>query len=105
VLLLDEPTRGMDYETKQLLIDNLKRRCREGAAVVLASHDVELVASCADRIVLLADGETVAEGSARDVLTESITFSTQINKLFGGGHLTVEDVLRSRESEKLAPQS
>lgn len=104
VLLLDEPTRGMDYETKQVLVGNLRRRCREGAAVVLASHDVELVASCADRIVLLADGEIVAEGPARDVLTESITFSTQVNKLFGGGYLTVEDVLQSREGERVAQQ-
>jgi energy-coupling factor transporter ATP-binding protein EcfA2 len=93
VILLDEPTRGMDYETKELLIANLRRRCKEGCAVVLASHDVELVASCAQRVVLLAEGRVVTEGPARDVLTESVTFSTQANKLFGGRYLTVEDVL------------
>jgi len=97
VILLDEPTRGMDYETKELLVANLRRRCREGAAVVLASHDVELVASCADRVVLLAGGSVVATGSAREVLTESVTFSTQVNKLYGGDCLTIEDVLGPQE--------
>jgi energy-coupling factor transport system ATP-binding protein len=94
VILLDEPTRGMDYETKELLIANLRRRCREGCAVLLASHDVELVAGCAQRVVLLAEGRVAASGGVRDVLTESVTFSTQVNKLFGGRYLTVEDVLK-----------
>lgn len=93
VILLDEPTRGMDFETKELLIANLRRRARNGAAVVLASHDVELAARCADRVVLLAEGEVIADGPASDVLTESMTFSTQANKLFGGSVLTVEDAL------------
>ena len=91
VILLDEPTRGMDYETKELLIANLRRRCEEGCAVILASHDVELVGSCAQRVALLADGRVVADGPAREVLTESVTFSTQVNKLFGGRYLTVDD--------------
>ncbi len=93
LILLDEPTRGMDYETKALLIVNLRRRCQDGCAVILASHDVELAAECAQRVVLLADGQVVAAGPTRDVLTESVTFSTQVNKLFGGRYLTVEDVL------------
>jgi len=101
VILLDEPTRGMDYETKRLLMDNLRRRCRQGCTVVLASHDVELVGSCADRVVLLAEGEVAAVGPTRDVLTESLTFSTQVNKLFGGRYLTVEDVLASKETERI----
>ena len=93
LLLLDEPTRGMDYETKELLVANLRRRCREGATVIIASHDVELVARCADRVLLLADGEVVLEGPARSALTESLTFSTQVSKLFGPAFLTPEDVL------------
>jgi energy-coupling factor transport system ATP-binding protein len=93
VLLLDEPTRGMDYETKELLVANLRRRCRDGAAVVLASHDVELAGQCADRVVLLSEGEVVVEGPARSVLTETLTFSTQVNKLLGGSLLTPEDAI------------
>lgn len=93
VVLLDEPTRGMDYESKERLTSALKRRCCAGCTVILASHDVELVARCAHRVALLAEGEIVAEGPVREVLTESLTFSTQVNKLFGGQLLTVEDVL------------
>ena len=93
VVLLDEPTRGMDYETKELLVANLRRRCREGATVLLASHDVELAGRCADRVVLLSDGEVAVDGPAREVLTDSLTFSTQVNKLLGGSYLTPEDVL------------
>ncbi len=101
VILLDEPTRGMDYETKKLLVANLRRRCQEGCAVILASHDVELVGRCAQRVVLLAEGEVVAEGPTREVLTESLTFSTQVNRLFGGRYLTVEDVLAAKGLERL----
>jgi len=95
LILLDEPTRGMDAETKTLLVRNLTRRCGEGACVVLASHDVELVAMCAHRVVLLAEGEVVLDASPRTVLTGSITFSTQANKVFGGDVLTPEDALAS----------
>ena len=93
VILLDEPTRGMDFETKRMLIQNLRRRCAAGATVVLASHDVELAGACADRVLLLAEGRVVVEGPARDVLTETLTFSTQVNKLLGGRFLTPEDVI------------
>jgi energy-coupling factor transport system ATP-binding protein len=93
LILLDEPTRGMDADTRDLLINNLRRRRASGATIVLASHDVELAASCAGRVVLLAEGEVIADGRAHEVLADSITFSTQANKLFGGGVLTVEDAL------------
>jgi energy-coupling factor transport system ATP-binding protein len=95
VILLDEPTRGMDHRTKGLLVANLRRRAAAGACAVLASHDVELAARAADRVVLLAEGQLIANGLARDVLTESLVFSTQANKLFGGDVLTVEDALRA----------
>ena len=93
LILLDEPTRGMDADTRDLLITNLRRRSASGATIVLASHDVELAARCAGRVVLLAEGEVIADGRAHEVLADSITFSTQANKLFGGGVLTVEDAL------------
>jgi energy-coupling factor transport system ATP-binding protein len=64
-----------------------------GVAVVMATHDVELVAEWADRIILLGDGEIVADGAPRDILAGSLTFATQINKLFGGTALTVADGL------------
>ncbi len=98
LILLDEPTRGMDADTRNLLISNLRRRRASGATIVLASHDVELAALCAGRVVLLAEGEVIADGAARHVLADSITFSTQANKLFGGSVLTVEDAITQARS-------
>jgi energy-coupling factor transporter ATP-binding protein EcfA2 len=93
ILLLDEPTRGMDYRRKAALGTLLKRLAAEGTVIILATHDVEMVAYVANRVVLLGEGEIVADGPPREVLSGSLTFSTQINKLYGDGFLTVEDVL------------
>jgi len=93
-LLLDEPTRGMDAARKRALGQQLIRLCQEGVTVLLATHDVELVAAIASRVVLLGDGRMVADGGPRAVLSGSLTFATQINKLYGDGFLTPEDVLQ-----------
>ncbi len=93
VLLLDEPTRGMDAARKRELAAILERLRRDGAAILLATHDVELVAETATRVVLLGDGRIVADGGPRAVLSGSLTFATAINKLYGGGFLTPGDVL------------
>ncbi|MGN6032691.1 MAG: cobalt ABC transporter ATP-binding protein, partial [Thermomicrobiales bacterium] len=66
-----------------------------GMPVVIATHDVELMARFADTVVLLGDREIVAVGPPRDVLTGSLTFSTQMNTLLGGAVLTVEDAAES----------
>lgn len=94
VLLLDEPTRGMDAERKRALAAILTRLRADGVAIILATHDVELVAEAATRVVLLGDGRIVADGSPRDVLSVSLTFTTAINKLYGGRFLTPGDVRR-----------
>jgi energy-coupling factor transport system ATP-binding protein len=94
LILLDEPTRGMDAGTKDLLVANLRRRAAAGAAIVIASHDVELAARCSDRVVLLSDGEIVEDGLTRRVLTDSLIFTTQANKLVGGDVLTADDAVR-----------
>jgi len=93
VLLLDEPTRGMDAARKRALAGILQSLRREGVAILLATHDVELVAETATRVVLLGDGRIVADGGPRAVLSGSLTFATAINKLYGGGFLTPGDVL------------
>lgn len=81
LVLLDEPTRGLDYAAKQRLISMLQMLAAEGRAVVLATHDVEVVASVAHRAVVLADGEVVADGAARDVVVHSPVFAPQIAKV------------------------
>jgi energy-coupling factor transporter ATP-binding protein EcfA2 len=93
LLLLDEPTRGMDAPRKRALGRLLTRLAARGTAIVMATHDVELAAAVATRVALLGDGEIVADGSPRDVLSGSLAFAPQINKLYGDGFLTVDDVL------------
>jgi energy-coupling factor transport system ATP-binding protein len=92
VVLLDEPTRGMDGFQKQQLSMVLRELRRRGVCVVLSTHDVELAAALADRVVLLGHGEVIAEGSPAEVLSGSMAFSTQINRLFGSGYLTLADL-------------
>ncbi len=99
VLLLDEPTRGLDYAAKGSLGGQLRQLASQGRTVIMATHDVELVAAYADRVLLLGDGEVVVEGPVREILGDSLIFSSQIAKLFpGSGWLTVEDVLRHAEA-------
>lgn len=92
ILLLDEPTRGLDSTVKQSLAGDVRRRAAAGAAILVATHDVEWAARIADRVLLIADGEIYAEGSPRVVLSDSLVFSTQVNKLLGTGWLVPEDV-------------
>lgn len=94
ILLLDEPTRGLDYRQKVALVEFLQREKTRGRTIVMATHDVELVAQCADRVVLLGDGQVVVDGPTRQVMGESLVFASQINKLFRDpALLTVKDVL------------
>jgi energy-coupling factor transport system ATP-binding protein len=92
LLLLDEPTRGMDAWCKQDLANHLVGLRRHGVAIVMVTHDVELAAHCASRVVLLGDGDIVADGDPRQVLAGGLSYTTQINKVFGETWLTVEDV-------------
>jgi energy-coupling factor transport system ATP-binding protein len=60
----------------------------------MATHDVELVANCADRVILLGDGQVVVDGPTRQVMSESLVFASQISKLYRDpAMLTVEDAL------------
>jgi energy-coupling factor transport system ATP-binding protein len=95
LLIMDEPTHGLDYHNKELLVALLKELAGRGKGVILATHDVELAAQCADRVVLLAEGTIVIDAPAREVLSESMLFSPQVNKLFGGNVMTVDDVMSS----------
>lgn len=99
VLLLDEPTRGLDYAAKARLVSTLRRLAAAGRAVVLASHDVELVAELAHRVVVLADGEVVADGPAREVVCQSPIFAPQVAKVLApAAWLTVAEVAAAMAS-------
>jgi energy-coupling factor transport system ATP-binding protein len=81
VVLLDEPTRGLDYAAKHRLVEVLAGLAAAGHAVVLATHDVVVVAQLADRVIVLADADIVADGPARDVVCHSPIFAPQVAKV------------------------
>jgi energy-coupling factor transporter ATP-binding protein EcfA2 len=100
ILILDEPTRGLDYEAKK----SLTRILLEFASVfnrtvLLATHDVELVAELATRVIFIADGDIVADGATIDVLLSSPAFAPQVSKVMSPQPwLTVRDVIAALES-------
>jgi energy-coupling factor transport system ATP-binding protein len=92
VLLLDEPTRGLDPDTKDRLVRFLRSHAADGGTAVVATHDVELAAAAATRIVMLAGGEVIADGDPAAVLGDSRVFAPQMTRVFGPGWLTPEQV-------------
>ncbi|NJQ06956.1 ABC transporter ATP-binding protein [Streptomyces lonarensis] len=81
VMLLDEPTRGLDYAAKRRFGAIVRRLAADGRSVVIATHDVEFVAAVADRVVVMADGEIVADGATPDVVCSSPAFAPQVAKV------------------------
>jgi energy-coupling factor transport system ATP-binding protein len=101
LVLLDEPTRGLDYPAKARLVRTLRALASRGHAVVLATHDVELAAEACERTLVLADGEIVADGPSRDVVTQSPVFAPQVAKILAPlPYLTVQDVLTALGAER-----
>ena len=95
-LLLDEPTRGLDYAAKAALVTLLRRWRSQGMAIVVVTHDVELAAQLADRVVLMSQGDIIADGDPATVMGASPLFAPQIARLFPNkGWLTTDDVLLS----------
>lgn len=93
-LLLDEPTRGLDYAAKRELERLLHEWRDDGMAILVVTHDVELAAAIADRVILMSQGEIIAEGEPAEVMATSPLFAPQIAKLFPEtGWLTVNDAL------------
>jgi energy-coupling factor transporter ATP-binding protein EcfA2 len=97
VLALDEPTRGMDREAKAELTEELDRRARAGQAIVVATHDPEFAATCAERAILLADGRVIADGPAAELLAGGWYFATETARILGGAG----DALRPEQGARL----
>lgn len=81
IIILDEPTRGMDYKLKSELMSFLDEYRRTGRVVILVTQDVETVAEYGDRVILLSEGGVVVDGAKREVLSQALLFSPQINRL------------------------
>ncbi|MEV5630242.1 ABC transporter ATP-binding protein [Micromonospora tulbaghiae] len=93
VILLDEPTRGLDYHAKRQFTAIVRMLADDSRAVVVATHDVELVATLADRVVVMAEGETVSDGTTAEVMLASPAFAPQVAKVLAPAPwLTVEQV-------------
>ncbi|MET9442846.1 ATP-binding cassette domain-containing protein [Streptomyces sp. NPDC006610] len=96
LLLLDEPTRGLDYAAKARLVSLLRGLAAEGHAIVLATHDVELAAELAHRVVLIAEGEVIADGPTAEVVVSSPSFAPQVTKILAPQRwLTVAEVRKA----------
>ncbi|MGW6528410.1 ATP-binding cassette domain-containing protein [Streptomyces venezuelae] len=99
LLLLDEPTRGLDYAAKTRLVTVLRGLAAEGHAILLATHDVELAAEIAHRVVILADGEVVADGPTEQIVVSSPSFAPQVTKILAPQEwLTVPEVRRALDA-------
>src|SRR5699024_7545311 len=93
VLLLDEPTRGLDYMAKEALGRALRTVAERGRTVLLSTHDVEFVAQVSDRMLIMADGEVIADGPTSEVVLSSPAFAPQVAKILAPLPLiTVESV-------------
>ncbi len=98
VVLLDEPTRGLDYTAKERLVETLRDLAARGHAIVLATHDVELAAAASSRTVILAEGEVVVDGPTEEVVVGSPAFAPQVAKVLAPSPwLTVEQVAGALE--------
>jgi energy-coupling factor transport system ATP-binding protein len=100
VICLDEPTRGLDRARKDSLAKWAGELSTSGAAVVIATHDVEFAASFAERVVLLGDGEVIADGPVADVLAGGWYFATEVARILGARSATLPEwgaeILRAR---------
>lgn len=72
VLLLDEPTAGLDIAHALRVMDAARKRARSGVCVLSVSHDLNLAAAWADELIFLKDGQIAAQGPVDDVCTQSV---------------------------------
>jgi energy-coupling factor transport system ATP-binding protein len=90
LVCLDEPTRGMDAARKQGLRDWLAGVAEAGSAVLIATHDVEFAARFANRVLLLGEGELLADGPPAEVLAGGWYFATEVARVLDGAAVTPE---------------
>lgn len=94
IALLDEPTRGMDGRARTAMVEAIRSLASTGTAVVVATHDAELAAEVADRVLVLADGACIDRGPPSEALSGDQPQATQLGRLRLGGAVTVEAAAR-----------
>lgn len=81
-LLFDEPTKGLDNESKDALFPLLQGLKKEGKAILLVTHDLDFAAACTDRCALLFDGRFVFSGTAREFFTHGDLYTSTVARMF-----------------------
>jgi energy-coupling factor transport system ATP-binding protein len=102
VLILDEPTRGMESRLKQELMRFFRQYQAQGHTIIMVTHDVEMAAEFADRVILLSEGRLIVDDTRQNALSGGLFFSPQVNRLmqgferfgFPGNILTVEEAIK-----------
>jgi len=97
ILILDEPTHGMDYKQKKIFMEFLNEYRKQGNIVILISHDVETIARFSERIILLSDGKIIMDDLKRNVLSSGLLFSPQIYRLIQNFKEFSDDILTADE--------
>ena len=105
ILILDEPTRGLDYKIKKDLMNYLIDYKKSGGTVILISHDIEIIAEFGERVILMSEGRIIADADKHQILSNSLYFAPQINRLvqpftkYGlpSDVLTVEEIMQVYE--------
>jgi len=98
ILLLDEPTKGLDAEYKQIFAAILRKLTSAGASVIMVSHDIEFCAEYADRCALFFDGNIVTENTPREFFSGNSFYTTSANRMSRQllpNAVTVQDVVQS----------
>lgn len=96
VLLMDEPTKGLDAEKKGQLLEILRALKKRGVSILIVTHDVEFAALCADRCVLFFRGAAVSDGLPRAFFAENNFYTTAARRMTRGyldNAVTAEDVI------------
>lgn len=96
ILLMDEPTKGLDNGFKMQLADMLRKLQKRGKTIVVVSHDIEFCAVAGDRVALLFDGEVAMVGDVRSYMSDNNFFTTaasRISRNILDGAVTVREVL------------
>lgn len=81
ILLLDEPTKGMDSQFKEELAQILRKRIEEGMTVIVVSHDIEFCARYGDRCAMIFDGNIITEGAPRQFFSGNSFYTTSANRM------------------------
>ncbi len=96
ILLLDEPTKGLDAEFKQALAEILQTLLAKGVTILMVSHDVEFCAAYAHRCALFFDGGVVTEAAPRQFFSGNSFYTTTANRMARGvvsQAVTAEDLV------------